>query len=436
MLDAPATLAAADDVVEEFSNLMSIRQRLEDVRQQRDQLAPVPGLNREYAQSLLDANRLRELAGEEFEAYRQQLAVAVHEKTLARYKELAQAKAKELAAERAVRDGLAKELRQLEAEYNNQGGNAISAIEQSLENARVGLKLRQQVEEAARKALTDAGLDLEWSAAGWEQAHEQAAARSAELQDDSEALKELRFEAFDGHATRKRELAAAQQELVSLKTRKSLLPPSSIENRSRHRRCHRHPRGADAVRRRADRPRRGPGAVAPGRRARLAEPGHHAAGPGRALCRRYPLPQWPHRPRRFARGGRVQAARRRRAGGGGRGRRRPADQAGILTSRRRTACEAGAWIRERIALDFAYPCVENPDELAGLDKGLSLGGVVKRNRHTVEKDDRFTCRQDYVLGFDNASKLELVAGQVEDLQQELAKAARAGRKAARNRTRA
>ncbi|MGA8788699.1 MAG: ATP-binding protein, partial [Paenarthrobacter sp.] len=59
VLDAPATLAAADDVVEEFSNLMSIRQRLEDVRQQRDQLAPVPGLNKEYAQALLDANRLR-----------------------------------------------------------------------------------------------------------------------------------------------------------------------------------------------------------------------------------------------------------------------------------------------------------------------------------------------------------------------------------------
>src|SRR6476660_5966864 len=92
VLDAPATLAAADDVVEEFSNLMSIRQRLEDVRQQRDQLAPVPGLNREYAQSLLDANRLRDLSGEEFEAYKQQLAVTVHEKTLERFKALARRK--------------------------------------------------------------------------------------------------------------------------------------------------------------------------------------------------------------------------------------------------------------------------------------------------------------------------------------------------------
>ena len=105
----------------------------------------------------------------------------MHEKTLARFKDLAQAKAKELGAERGVRDGLAKDLRQLEADYNNQGGNAISAIEQSLENARVGLKLRQQVEESARKALADAGLELEWTAAGWEQAHEHAAARSAEL---------------------------------------------------------------------------------------------------------------------------------------------------------------------------------------------------------------------------------------------------------------
>ncbi|GAP56727.1 protein involved in chromosome condensation [Arthrobacter sp. Hiyo6] len=85
--------------------------------------------------------------------------------------------------------------------------------------------------------------------------------------------------------------------------------------------------------------------------------------------------------------------------------------------------EAGEWIRERIALDFAYPCVEDPDELARLDKGLSLGGVVKRNRHTVEKDDRFTSGQDYILGFDNAAKLNLVAAQVEELQRELAKAA-------------
>ena len=434
VLDAPATLAAADDVVEEFSNLMSIRQRLEDVRQQRDQLAPVPGLNKEYAQALLDANRLRELSGGEFEAYKQQLSVTVHEKTLARLKELGQAKARDLAAERAVRDGFAKELRQLEAEYNNQGGNAISAIEQSLENARVGLKLRQEVEESTRKALSDAGLDLQWSAAGWEQAHAHAAARSAELQDDSEALKELRFEAFDGHATRKRELAAAQQELVSLKTRKSLLPPSSIENRGAIAAATGVPEehmpfggelidlaeGQEQWRPAAERALRSLATT-------LLVPGEHFAAVTRYLN--------DHSVR-----GALRAVDVSRPLAGGALAVTDVAEGDLLTKlsfltdaglpaspHAQALADASAWLRERIALDFAYPCVEDPDELAGLEKGLSLGGVVKRNRHTVEKDDRFTSRQDYVLGFDNAAKLELVAAQVEDLQQELAKAAELAR---------
>lgn len=421
VLDAPATLAAADDVVEEFSNLMSIRQRLEDVRQQRDQLAPVPGLNKDYAQSLLDANRLRELAGEEFEAYKQQLAVTVHQKTLARFKELAQAKAKELGAERLVRDGLAKDLRQLETDYNNQGGNAISAIEQSLENARVGLRLREQVEEAARTALSDAGLQLEWTAEGWEQAHEQAAARSAELKGDSQALQELRFEAFDGHATKKRELAAAQQELVSLQTRKSLLPPSSIENRAAIAAAtgvpeDRMPFGGELMDLAEGEEQWRPAAERALRNlaTTLLVPGEHFAAVTRYLN--------DNKVR-----GALRAVDVSKPLAGGALAVEDVRDGDLLTKLDILAsgavADAGEWIRERIALDFAYPCVEDPDELAKLDKGLSLGGVVKRNRHTVEKDDRFTSRQDYVLGFDNAAKLELVAAQVADLQQELAKAA-------------
>lgn len=421
VLDAPATLAAADDVVEEFSNLMSIRQRLEDVRQQRDQLAPVPGLNRDYAQALLDANRLRELAGEEFEAYKQQLAVTVHAKTLARFKELAQSKAQELAAERTVRDALAKELRELELDYNNRGGNAISAIEQSLENARVSLKLRQQVEESARKALADAGLNLEWSAEGWDQAHEQAAARSAELKDDSEALKELRFEAFDGHATKKRELAAAEQELLSLRSRKSLLPPSSIENRAAIAAAtgipeERMPFGGELIDLAEGQDQWRPAAERALRNlaTTLLVPGEHFAAVTRYLNDN------------TVRGALRAVDVSKPVAGGALAVEDVSDgdlltKLSILTSG--ANADAGAWIRERIALDFAYPCVEDPDELAAMDKGLSLGGVVKRNRHTVEKDDRFTSRQDYVLGFDNASKLELVAARVGELENELAKAA-------------
>ncbi|MBT8163430.1 MULTISPECIES: ATP-binding protein [Arthrobacter] len=421
VLDAPATLAAADDVVEEFSNLMSIRQRLEDVRQQRDQLAPVPGMNKEYAQSLLEANRLRELSGEEFDAYKQQLSVTVHAKTLTRFKELAQQKAKELGAERAVRDALAKELRQLESEYNNQGGNAISAIEQSLDNARVGLKLRQQVEEAARQALLDAGLTLEWTAEGWEQAHEQAANRSDELKDDSEALRELRFEAFDAHATKKRELAAAQQELVSLRTRKSLLPPSSIENRAAIAAAtgvpeERMPFGGELIDLTEGEEQWRPAAERALRNlaTTLLVPGEHFAAVTRYLNDNTVR-------------GALRAIDVSKPLAGGALAVEDVSDGDLLTKLNILTAginaDAGEWVRERIALDFAYPCVEDPDELARLDKGLSLGGVVKRNRHTVEKDDRFTSRQDYVLGFDNAFKLELVAAKVGELENELEKAA-------------
>lgn len=421
VLDAPATLAAADDVVEEFSNLMSIRQRLEDVRLQRDQLAPVPGLNKDYAQALLDANALRNLAGEEFDAYRQRLAVTIHEQTLHRFRELAQAKAKDLGTERTRRDALSKDLRQLETDYNNQGGNAISAIEQSLENATVGLKLRQQVEEAARQALADAGLSLEWSADGWEQAHEQAAARSAELQDDSKALQELRFEAFDAHATRKRELAAAEQEMLSLQTRKSLLPPSSIENRAAIAAATGVPEdrmpfagelmdlaeGQERWRPAAERALRSLATT-------LLVPGEHFGAVTRYLN--------DHAVR-----GALRAVDVSKPLAGGALAVQDAHDGDLLTKldilTAGPAAPAGEWVRERVALDYAFPCVEDPDELAALDRGLSLGGVVKRNRHTVEKDDRFTSRHDYVLGFDNATKREVVAAQAADLRQEVAKAA-------------
>ena len=277
------------------------------------------------------------------------------------------------------------------------------------------------MEEAARKALSDAGLELEWTAEGWEQAHEQAAARSAELKDDSEALKELRFEAFDGHATKKRELAAAQQELVSLKTRKSLLPPSSIENRAAIAAAtgvpeEQMPFGGELIDLAEGQEQWRPAAERALRNlaTTLLVPGEHFAAVTRYLN--------DHTVR-----GALRAVDVSKPLAGGALAVEDVSDGDLLTKLEILTAghnaDAGEWIRERIALDFAYPCVEDPDELAGLDKGLSLGGVVKRNRHTVEKDDRFTSRQDYVLGFDNAAKLELVAGQVEDLQQELAKAA-------------
>ncbi len=422
VLDPPETLAAADQVVEEFSNLMSIRQRLEDVRDQRDQLAPVPGLNQQYAQALLAANRLRDLSGGAFERVRQQFAVSVQERIAARSAQAAHSKAAELAAERKARDALAKQLRALEAEYNTAGGNQISALEQHAENARVGLRLRREVEAAARRGMDDAGLQLPWTAEGWAAAHQEAAAATELLEGDSAAHREARFEAFDAHASAKRDLAEARRELESMAARKSLLPPSSVENRT-------------AI------------AAATG----VAEEAMPFAGELMDLADGEE--RWRPAAERALRslattllvpGEHFAAVTRYLDGHAIRGALRAVDlsmpvhgAAAALDDVRgddlltkldiveNAADGAGTYVRERIAVDFAYPCVEDPEELAGLDRGLSLGGVVKRHRGTLEKDDRFASRQDWVLGFDNAAKIEDLTARIAELESALARAAEA-----------
>ncbi|WP_138444788.1 ATP-binding protein [Sinomonas susongensis] len=419
VLDPPETLAAADQVVEEFSNLMSIRQRLEDVREQRDQLAPVPGLNQQYAQALLDANRLRDLSGEAFERVRQQLAVTVQERIAARAAAAAQSKAAELAAERKTRDALAKELRALEAEYNNAGGNQIGALEQQTENSRVGLRLRREVEAAARQGLDDAGLQLPWSAEGWAAAHEEAAAATESLEGDSAALREARFEAFDAHASAKRDLAGARRELESMAARKSLLPPSSVENRASIAQ-------ATGVREEdmpfagelidlADSEERWRPAAERALRSfatTLLVPGEHFAAVTRYLDE-------------HAIRGALRAVDLSVPVAGSAAALADVRADDLITKLQILPGEAGDYVRARIATEFAYPCVEDPDELALLDRGLSLGGVVKRHRGTVEKDDRFASRQDWVLGFDNAVKVADLGARIADLEAALVLAAEA-----------
>jgi uncharacterized protein YPO0396 len=60
--------------------------------------------------------------------------------------------------------------------------------------------------------------------------------------------------------------------------------------------------------------------------------------------------------------------------------------------------------------------VENEDQLAGLAKGISLGGVVKQNSSTLVKDNRHARRSDYVLGFDNKEKIAALGEDLLELE--------------------
>lgn len=67
-----------------------------------------------------------------------------------------------------------------------------------------------------------------------------------------------------------------------------------------------------------------------------------------------------------------------------------------------------AYVRRRIATEFDYACVSHPDELDDVERGVTIGGLVKRNARRYEKDDRHHVGDAtrWVLGGDTQTRLE------------------------------
>ncbi|PZU40143.1 MAG: hypothetical protein DI573_05055 [Microbacterium sp.] len=67
-----------------------------------------------------------------------------------------------------------------------------------------------------------------------------------------------------------------------------------------------------------------------------------------------------------------------------------------------------AYVRKRIATEFDYACVSHPDDLDDVERGVTIGGLVKRNSRRYEKDDRHDVEDAtrWVLGGDTEARLE------------------------------
>lgn len=74
---------------------------------------------------------------------------------------------------------------------------------------------------------------------------------------------------------------------------------------------------------------------------------------------------------------------------------------------------AHAWLDGVLSRQYDLPCVPDEAALAQLDRGVTRAGLVKRGRGRHEKDDRFAVddRDRWVLGFDNADKVERLIAQ-------------------------
>jgi len=64
------------------------------------------------------------------------------------------------------------------------------------------------------------------------------------------------------------------------------------------------------------------------------------------------------------------------------------------------------WLREELRSRFDYACVDSPEALKDVQRGITKQGQIKHNASRHEKDDRFRVndRGNWALGFDNADK--------------------------------
>lgn len=77
-----------------------------------------------------------------------------------------------------------------------------------------------------------------------------------------------------------------------------------------------------------------------------------------------------------------------------------------------------SYVRKRIATEFDYACVSHPDELDDVERGVTIGGLVKRNSRRYEKDDRHDVGDAtrWVLGGDTHARLEALIARRREME--------------------
>lgn len=85
-----------------------------------------------------------------------------------------------------------------------------------------------------------------------------------------------------------------------------------------------------------------------------------------------------------------------------------------------TDSDTGAYLRRRLATEYDFACVSHPDELDGVERGVTIAGLVKRASRRFEKDDRFTVTDAtrWSLGGDTDARLEALLALRRDAEAE------------------
>ncbi|MBP2412658.1 uncharacterized protein YPO0396 [Arthrobacter stackebrandtii] len=394
VLDKPATLAAAAAAVEDFSHLSGIYRQLEDARGQRDALAPVPELHQKLRHLAEKHERTIELKNVQLPLLRQQFQGELLASRAVALAEAQAHKKADITAAGQAKDALAETVSALARQHATHGGQAIESLEKDIRTGRRELAESQRLEAAARDELDATGLEYDWSAQGLAAARLAAASGVEHQQVDMDAARTLEYQAVAASVNLKAREKALRAEIAAYERR-----GSNIDSRSAAaRRAICAATGLEA----ADMPFAG----------ELVDmgAGHGAWRPAAEKVLRSLATTL------LVRGGDIAAVTSAINALDGHGKLRWIDL-GVPAKPAKEGrnqlvgkldfhdSEAGAWLRGKIAADFAFTCVDDDAALHEQAKAVSLAGTVKLGQALFERDTRTINPGDYLLGFNNVAKI-------------------------------
>ncbi|MEM1368979.1 MAG: SbcC/MukB-like Walker B domain-containing protein [Cyanobacteria bacterium P01_H01_bin.15] len=84
--------------------------------------------------------------------------------------------------------------------------------------------------------------------------------------------------------------------------------------------------------------------------------------------------------------------------------------------------EFAQWLRQQLTRQFNYVCCDTLEQFQHETRAITTSGLIRHGGERHEKDDRSKIgdRSQYILGWDNASKIKALEADLRDIQQQLA----------------
>lgn len=403
MLDEPTTFTLADTAVEQFTELASAHAHVVTAREQIRHLAPLRALAATFD------------AAEQEAAARAALIASLPAFTDAWALELARAERRELEQReqearhdldeaRRAADEAERLLRSAELTVMQHGGEAHALRRTAVERAAERLQQVQRQWDVLAGRLREVGVDAPTTFADYTELRAVAQRERAEADEAGERERREMYGLHSGATAARERLTAIDRELTALKHARSNLPAVLLEARALV--CRTTGLRAEVLPFAGEllevRPEHGEWqgpierVLRPLATVMLVPPVHRdvvlAAVDSQHLRARLVLEVLP-----------AQAEQPRLVG----------DPGSLVHRVQVKDGSARAWLEWVLSRQYDLPCVRSEADLAGLDRGVTRAGLVKRGRGRHEKDDRFPVddRDRWVLGFDNAEKVERLVEQ-------------------------